>query len=91
MTEAFVVGFPLVSSFYFFYFILLPERYFGLKCKRKVCCCCLDCEWKMKAGNSCAASFDWNCSGVCTPEERMDEVHRLCGEEDKDALWNITF
>lgn len=45
----------------------------------------------MKAGNSCAASFDWNCSGVCTSEERMDEVHRLCGEEDKDALWNITF
>ncbi|KMZ66739.1 Glycosyltransferase, family GT31 [Zostera marina] len=59
---------------------------------RSLCCGIPpDCEWKMKAGNSCAASFDWNCSGVCTSEERMDEVHRLCGEEDKDALWNITF
>lgn len=58
---------------------------------RSLCCGIPpDCEWKMQASNSCAASFDWSCSGVCTSEERMDEVHRLCGE-GKGALWNTTF
>jgi hypothetical protein len=39
-----------------------------------------DCEWKAQAGNPCAASFDWNCTGICNPVERMEEVHRRCWE-----------
>ncbi|KAK4771465.1 hypothetical protein SAY87_031997 [Trapa incisa] len=52
--------------------------------------CCgtpLDCEWKAKAGNPCAASFDWSCSGICKPVERMQEVHNRCGEGD-GAIWH---
>ncbi|KAF8668402.1 hypothetical protein HU200_052209 [Digitaria exilis] len=49
--------------------------------ERSLCCGTPpDCEWKAQAGNPCAASFDWNCTGICNPVERMTEVHRRCWE-----------
>lgn len=49
-----------------------------------------DCEWKAQAGNPCAASFDWSCSGICKSVERMEEVHQRCGEGD-EAIWHTSF
>ncbi|OVA04696.1 Glycosyl transferase [Macleaya cordata] len=49
-----------------------------------------DCEWKAQAGNPCAASFDWSCSGICKSVERMEEVHQRCGEGD-GAIWHTSF
>ncbi|KAJ0602401.1 putative galactosylxylosylprotein 3-beta-galactosyltransferase [Helianthus annuus] len=58
---------------------------------RSLCCQTPpDCEWKTQAGNLCAASFDWSCSGICKSVERMKEVHRLCGEGE-DAIWHTSF
>ncbi|TVU00733.1 hypothetical protein EJB05_10094 [Eragrostis curvula] len=49
--------------------------------ERSLCCGTPpDCEWKAQAGNPCAASFDWNCTGICNPVERMTEVHQRCWE-----------
>ncbi|PNT66540.1 hypothetical protein BRADI_3g13770v3 [Brachypodium distachyon] len=49
--------------------------------ERSLCCGTPpDCEWKAQGGNPCAASFDRNCSGICNPAERMEEVHRRCWE-----------
>ncbi|XWS48714.1 hypothetical protein CRYUN_Cryun13aG0100200 [Craigia yunnanensis] len=54
---------------------------------RSLCCGTPpDCEWKAQAGNPCAASFDWSCSGICKSVERMEEVHQRCGEGD-EAVW----
>ncbi|CAD5314340.1 unnamed protein product [Arabidopsis thaliana] len=50
----------------------------------------LDCEWKGQAGNPCAASFDWSCSGICKSVDRMLEVHQRCGEGD-GAIWHTSF
>ncbi|KAJ1257115.1 hypothetical protein BS78_K208400 [Paspalum vaginatum] len=49
-----------------------------------------DCEWKAQAGNVCVASFDWKCSGVCNPVERLKYVHSRCSEGD-DAIWSAVF
>ncbi|KAL6846475.1 hypothetical protein ACP4OV_023923 [Aristida adscensionis] len=49
-----------------------------------------DCEWKAQAGNVCVASFDWKCSGVCNPVERLKYVHTRCSEGD-DAIWSASF
>lgn len=49
-----------------------------------------DCEWKAQAGNPCAASFDWSCSGICKSVERMEEVHQRCGEGE-GAIWHTSF
>ncbi|KAF5194943.1 Hexosyltransferase [Thalictrum thalictroides] len=49
-----------------------------------------DCEQKAQAGNPCAASFDWSCSGICKSVERMMEVHQRCGEGD-GAVWSTKF
>ncbi|XP_062074037.1 beta-1,6-galactosyltransferase GALT31A isoform X2 [Humulus lupulus] len=58
---------------------------------RSLCCGTPpDCEWKAQAGNACAASFDWTCSGICKSVERMEEVHQRCGEGD-DAIWHTSF
>ncbi|KAH7839227.1 hypothetical protein Vadar_001480 [Vaccinium darrowii] len=58
---------------------------------RSLCCGTPpDCEWKAQAGNPCAASFDWSCSGVCKLVERMEEVHQRCGEGD-GAIWHTSF
>ncbi|GJV61888.1 reverse transcriptase domain-containing protein [Tanacetum coccineum] len=38
-----------------------------------------DCEWKAQARNICVASFDWTCSGIGHPVDRIKEVHRRCG------------
>ncbi|XP_072995597.1 probable beta-1,3-galactosyltransferase 2 [Typha latifolia] len=58
---------------------------------RKLCCGTPpDCEWKAQAGNICAASFDWTCSGICNSADRMREVHQRCGEGEK-ALWDAVF
>ncbi|CAM8906490.1 unnamed protein product [Rhodiola kirilowii] len=58
---------------------------------RSLCCGTPpDCEWKAQAGNTCAASFDWSCSGICKPTERMKEVHEACGEGD-EAIWETSF
>ena len=48
----------------------------------------IDCEWKVRMGNICAASFDWKCSGICKSVERMKDVHNSCGEGD-GAVWNV--
>ncbi|CAA0834606.1 Probable beta-1-3-galactosyltransferase 6 [Striga hermonthica] len=54
---------------------------------RSLCCGTPpECEWKVQAGNPCAASFDWSCSGICKSAEKMEQVHRLCGEGD-EAIW----
>lgn len=45
-------------------------------------CEIIDCEWKTQAGNICAASFDWTCSGICNSVDRMKEVHQRCGESE---------
>ncbi|KAJ0968631.1 hypothetical protein J5N97_025548 [Dioscorea zingiberensis] len=59
--------------------------------ERSLCCGTPpDCEWKAQAGNPCAASFDWSCSGICKSVERMDEVHQRCGEGD-GAVWHSVF
>lgn len=50
----------------------------------------IDCEWKAQAGNPCAASFDWSCSGICKSVERMEEVHQRCGEGE-EAIWHTSF
>lgn len=47
-----------------------------------------DCEWKKQAGNVCAASFDWSCSGICKSVDRMRAIHSACGEGD-GAVWNF--
>ncbi|KAK4568140.1 hypothetical protein RGQ29_003780 [Quercus rubra] len=58
---------------------------------RSLCCGTPpDCEWKAQAGNPCAASFDWSCSGICKAVERMEEVHQRCGEGD-EAIWHTSF
>ncbi|EEF43468.1 beta-1,6-galactosyltransferase GALT31A [Ricinus communis] len=58
---------------------------------RSLCCGTPpDCEWKAQAGNPCAASFDWTCSGICKSVERMEEVHQRCGEGD-GAIWHTSF
>ncbi|KAJ0049617.1 hypothetical protein Pint_14793 [Pistacia integerrima] len=58
---------------------------------RSLCCgTAPDCEWKAQAGNPCAASFDWTCSGICKSVERMEEVHQRCGEGD-EAIWHTSF
>lgn len=51
--------------------------------------CYADCEEKAKAGNACAASFDWSCSGICRSVERIRGVHERC-TEGEEAVWNIT-
>ncbi|CAA7405579.1 unnamed protein product [Spirodela intermedia] len=59
--------------------------------ERKLCCGTPpDCEWKAQAGNVCAASFDWSCSGICKSAERIGEVHQRCGE-DENVLWSADF
>ncbi|KAI6704524.1 hypothetical protein NL676_007486 [Syzygium grande] len=58
---------------------------------RRLCCSTPpDCEWKAIAGSTCAASFDWRCSGICRSVERLKEIHELCGE-DEEALWSASF
>ncbi|XP_039058974.1 beta-1,6-galactosyltransferase GALT31A-like isoform X2 [Hibiscus syriacus] len=59
---------------------------------RSLCCGATppDCEWKAQAGNPCGASFDWSCSGICKSMERMEEVHRRCGEGNQ-AIWDTDF
>ncbi|MCO5587621.1 hypothetical protein L7F22_041570 [Adiantum nelumboides] len=57
---------------------------------RRLCCGTPpDCEWKAKAGNVCAASFDWTCSGICKSVDRMKEIHKRCGEDDQ-AVWTAS-
>ena len=58
---------------------------------RSMCCGTPpDCEWRTQAGNTCVASFDWTCSGICKSVERLKDVHKRCGEGD-DAVWKSTF
>ncbi|EER91307.1 probable beta-1,3-galactosyltransferase 2 [Sorghum bicolor] len=58
---------------------------------RRLCCGTTpDCEWKAQAGNVCAASFDWSCSGICKSADRIKEVHQRCGESE-NAIWNAKF
>lgn len=40
-----------------------------------------------KAGSTCAASFDWRCSGICNSHIRIMEVHERCAEGE-NALWS---
>ncbi|KXG22053.1 probable beta-1,3-galactosyltransferase 8 [Sorghum bicolor] len=55
---------------------------------RSLCCATPpDCEWKKQAGNVCAASFDWSCSGICKSVDRMRAIHNACGEGD-GAIWS---
>ncbi|KAF9672074.1 hypothetical protein SADUNF_Sadunf11G0002800 [Salix dunnii] len=58
--------------------------------KRLCCGTPPDCEWKAHLGSTCAVSFDWKCSGICRPVERMMEVHKTCGE-DVNALEHASF
>lgn len=71
------------------------QSYCGVEVSYFSWCCSIpvyfaDCEWKAQAGNPCAASFDWSCSGICKSVERMAEVHERCGEGD-GAVWVANF
>ncbi|KAL2237879.1 beta-1,6-galactosyltransferase GALT31A [Sesamum indicum] len=56
--------------------------------ERSLCCGTPpDCGWKAQAGNHCAASFDWSCSGICKSVERMEDIHQRCGEGE-GAIWH---
>ncbi|XP_062076181.1 probable beta-1,3-galactosyltransferase 8 [Humulus lupulus] len=56
---------------------------------RSMCCGTPpDCQWKAQEGNVCAASFDWQCSGICNSVERMKMVHNSCGEGN-GAVWSV--
>ncbi|CAN1222526.1 Probable beta-1,3-galactosyltransferase 2 [Linum grandiflorum] len=58
--------------------------------ERRLCCGTPpDCEMRARLGTTCAVSFDWKCSGICQPAERMAEVHKRCGE-DENAIWRAT-
>ncbi|KAK7825007.1 putative beta-1 [Quercus suber] len=58
---------------------------------RSLCCGTPpDCEWKIQAGNICAASFDRKCNGICKSVERIMDVHQRCGE-DENAIWSASF
>lgn len=58
---------------------------------RSLCCATpTECEGKAQTGHACAASFDWNCSGICKSVERMKEIHMCCGEGD-EAIWRSSF
>ncbi|GJY75982.1 putative beta-1,3-galactosyltransferase 3 [Tanacetum coccineum] len=47
---------------------------------QRLCCgTSPDYEWKAQARNICVASFDWTCSGIGRPVDRIKEVHRRCG------------
>ncbi|XP_021718716.1 beta-1,3-galactosyltransferase 7-like [Chenopodium quinoa] len=52
-----------------------------------MCCGTEDCQWKLKGGDVCVASFDWECSGICKSVDKMKDVHTKCGE-DSEALWH---
>uniref|UniRef100_A0A0D9WTA0 Hexosyltransferase n=1 Tax=Leersia perrieri TaxID=77586 RepID=A0A0D9WTA0_9ORYZ len=59
--------------------------------ERRLCCGTPpDCEWKAQAGNTCAASFDWKCSGICNSVENIQGVHNRCGESEQ-SLWISSF
>ncbi|XP_066376033.1 probable beta-1,3-galactosyltransferase 2 isoform X2 [Miscanthus floridulus] len=54
---------------------------------RRLCCGTPpDCEWKAQAGNTCAASFDWKCSGICNSVQNIWVVHKKCSEDEKALL-----
>ncbi|CAN6193479.1 unnamed protein product [Urochloa humidicola] len=54
---------------------------------RRLCCGTPpDCEWKAQAGNTCAASFDWKCSGICNSVQNIWGVHKRCSEGEKALL-----
>ncbi|KAK3131088.1 hypothetical protein QOZ80_6BG0501920 [Eleusine coracana subsp. coracana] len=54
---------------------------------RRLCCGTPpDCEWKAQAGNTCAASFDWKCSGICNSVQNIWGVHNKCSEGEKALL-----
>ncbi|XP_031393713.1 probable beta-1,3-galactosyltransferase 2 isoform X1 [Punica granatum] len=58
---------------------------------RRFCCGTPpDCEYRAQAGSTCAASFDWRCSGICNSSFRIMEVHERC-KEGEDALWSSSF
>ncbi|OIW02411.1 hypothetical protein TanjilG_05004 [Lupinus angustifolius] len=55
---------------------------------RNMCCGTPpDCEWKTQVGNTCVATFDWNCSGICNSVEKIKYVHSKCSEGD-GAVWS---
>ncbi|XP_055959980.1 beta-1,3-galactosyltransferase 7 isoform X2 [Mercurialis annua] len=72
--------------------VTLGSWFIGLEVEhiddRNMCCGTPpDCEWKAQAGNVCAASFDWSCSGICKSVEKIKFVHERCGEGD-GAVWS---
>ena len=48
-----------------------------------------DCEWKSKEGDTCVATFDWKCSGICKLVERMKDVHSRCGQSSSSLMHAI--
>lgn len=58
--------------------------------ERRLCCGTPpDCDWKAATGTTCAASFDWTCSGICNSVERIKFVHDRC-TEGESVVWNVT-
>ncbi|KAK4380486.1 hypothetical protein RND71_002348 [Anisodus tanguticus] len=44
---------------------------------------CVNVEYyvyRAQVGNTCAASFDWSCCGICKSVERTEDVHQRWGE-----------
>lgn len=50
-----------------------------------------ECVSRARNGKICIASFDWNCTGVCNSVERMEEVHRRCGEANLKQIRMMSY
>nr|GMC68126.1 beta-1,3-galactosyltransferase 7-like [Ipomoea batatas] len=58
---------------------------------RNMCCGTPpECEWKLQSGNTCVASFDWSCSGICKSVDNIKRVHDKCAE-GTEILSNFLF
>ncbi|XP_019184059.1 PREDICTED: beta-1,3-galactosyltransferase 7-like [Ipomoea nil] len=58
---------------------------------RNMCCGTPpECEWKLQSGNTCVASFDWSCSGICKSVDNIKRVHDKCAESS-EILANFLF
>ncbi|KAJ4820082.1 Hexosyltransferase [Rhynchospora pubera] len=57
----------------------------------EMCCQTPECTSRARNGKICAASFDWNCSGICNSVERMEEIHQRCGEANLKQIWKLSY
>ncbi|XP_078165081.1 putative beta-1,3-galactosyltransferase 8 isoform X2 [Carex rostrata] len=56
-----------------------------------MCCQTPECVSRARNGKVCVASFDWNCTGLCSSVERMEDVHQRCGEANLKQIWMMSY